>query len=108
SRGRAPPGRSRRRPRRSRLQGSTARRPGWSWLAQGLVAPGADALVATVVVPAFGDRAGAVADLDLEAGGALHVEAEHPVVVVPAETVGDGELGRPDPVERGTHVVALA
>ncbi len=55
-----------------------------SWLAQRLVAPGADLVVAAVVVPPVGDHPGAVADLDLEPGRRLQVEAEHPVVVVAA------------------------
>src|SRR5690349_17377243 len=50
---------------------------------QGLVAPPAHAVVAAVVGPVVGDRAGAVADLDLEAGRRGHVEAEHLIVVVP-------------------------
>src|SRR3954462_6781345 len=49
---------------------------------QGLVGPGADPGRAGGVVPVVGDRAGAVAALDGEAGGAGHVEAEHAVVVV--------------------------
>ena len=61
------------------------------------MAPGADAVVAAVVVPVVGDDAGAVADLDLEARPGLHVEAEHPVVVVAAEPVRDRRGPRPTP-----------
>jgi hypothetical protein len=48
-----------------------------------------------------------VAHLDEEAGGAGDVEAEHAVVVVASEPVGDGQFGGPGPVERGPDVVAL-
>ena len=65
--------------------------------AQRLVAPGADAVVAAVVVPVVADDARAVAELDLEAGRGLQVEAEHPVVVVTAEPVRDRQLGVPTP-----------
>ena len=47
-----------------------------------------------------------MAELDLEAGGGLQVEAEHPVVVVTSEPVRDRQLRVPRPVERGADVVA--
>ena len=53
------------------------------------MAPAADAVVAAVLVPALGHLAGAVADLDLKAGGRRDVEAEHTVVRVVAEAAGD-------------------
>ena len=48
-----------------------------------------------------------MADLHLEARGRHHVEAEHAVVVVAAQAVGDAEPGTPRPVERAAHVVAV-
>ena len=48
-----------------------------------------------------------MADLDLEAGRAGDVEAEHAVVVVAAEAVRDRQVGGPRPVERGADVVAV-
>ena len=47
-----------------------------------------------------------MAELDLEAGRRLQVEAEHAVVVVTAEPVRDRQLGGPRAVERGPDVVA--
>src|SRR5690349_11256410 len=49
---------------------------------QRLVAPRADGVVAPVLGPVVADDPSAVADLDLEAGRGLQVEAEHPVVGV--------------------------
>ena len=76
------------------------RRGDRSWLAQWLVAPQADPVVATVVVPVGRHDPGAVADLDLEPGRALDVEAEHAVVVVTAETVRDRQIRPPTPGRR--------
>jgi hypothetical protein len=71
------------------------------------VPPQADPVVATVVIPPVGDLSGAVADLDLEPGRGLQVEAEHAVVLVTAEPVRDGQVRRPRAVEGGPDVVAL-
>src|SRR5215471_9609479 len=85
-------GRSRRRRRRRRHR---------------LVAPGADAVVAPVVGPRLGHPPAPVADLDLEPGRALHVEAERAVVVVAAQPVGERQAGGQRPVERPADVVEL-
>ena len=46
-----------------------------------------------------------MADLDHESCRAGHVEAEHPVVVVATEAVGDGEARCPCSVEGGSDIV---
>src|SRR4051794_3058375 len=75
---------------------------------QRLVAPGADPVVAAVVVPVVGDRAGAVADLDGEAGGAGHVETEKAGVVVAGRPPGGGEAAGPPPGRGGAAGVPPA
>src|SRR5918995_7084398 len=76
------------------------------WL-EWLVAPGADAVVAAVLVPALGHQPGAVADLDLEAGRRCDVEAEHLIVGMLAEAAGDGAARFPRAVEGVADVVAV-
>src|SRR4051812_2456948 len=72
---------------------------------QRLVAPLADAIVATVVGPGLLDRARAVPELELEARGRDHVEAEHLVVLVLAERIGDRQPCVERSIERAPDIV---